>query len=194
MISPWFAKGIVLIAAIVMVVIRSPHGTRSWTVKVVESRKGPLEVFIMIVATIGFVAPVLWIATPWLAFADFALHPVPLLVGTALLAISLWLFHHSHVDLGTNWSVTLELRESHRLVTEGVYRRVRHPMYSALLLYGVGQAVVIPNWAVGPSYLVVMVLLVALRLGPEERLMRDHFKDEYDAYASRAKRLIPGFW
>jgi protein-S-isoprenylcysteine O-methyltransferase Ste14 len=67
-------------------------------------------------------------------------------------------------------------------------------MYSALLLYGVGQAVVIPNWAVGPSYLVVMVLLVALRLGPEERLMRDHFKDEYDAYASRAKRLIPGFW
>ena len=192
--SPWFAKAVVLIAAIVMVVIRSPHGTRSWAVKVVESRKGPLEVFAMTVATIGFFAPILWIATPWLAFADFALHAVPLVIGTVVLAVSLWLFHRSHVDLGTNWSVTLELRESHRLVTEGVYRRVRHPMYSAFLLYAVGQAVVIPNRAVGPLYLVTMVLLVALRLGPEERLMRDHFEGEYDAYASRTKRLVPVVW
>jgi protein-S-isoprenylcysteine O-methyltransferase Ste14 len=190
--SPWFAKAVVLIAAVAMVVIRSPHGTRSWSVKVTESRKGPLEVFLLAVATIAFVAPVLWIATPWFAFADFPLHPAALLIGTALLAVSLWYFHRSHVDLGTNWSVTLELRESHRLVTEGVYRSVRHPMYSALLLYGVGQAIVIPNWLLGPSYLLAMVLLVALRLGPEERLMRDHFKSAYDEYCSRTKRLIPG--
>jgi protein-S-isoprenylcysteine O-methyltransferase Ste14 len=39
-----------------------------------------------------------------------------------------------------------------------------------------------------------MALLVALRLGPEEKLMRDHFKGEYDAYASRSKRLVPGVW
>jgi len=192
--SVWFAKGVVLIAAIAMVVIRSPHGSRSWTIKVAESRKGPLEVFLLTVAWIGFFTPILWIATPWLGFPDFALHPAPLIIGTALLAVSLWFFHRSHVDLGTNWSVTLELRESHRLVTEGVYRRVRHPMYSAFLLYAIGQTIVIPNWAVGPSYLVTMALLVALRLGPEEKLMRDHFKAEYDAYVSRTKRLIPGVW
>jgi protein-S-isoprenylcysteine O-methyltransferase Ste14 len=192
--SVWFAKAIVLIAAIAMVVIRSPHGTRSWQVKVAESRKGPLEVLLLTLAWIGFFLPIVWIATPWFAFADFALHPAPLMVGTALLAAGLWFFHRSHVDLGTNWSVTLELRESHRLVTEGVYRRVRHPMYSAFLLYAIGQAIVIPNWAVGPSYLVTMALLVALRLGPEEKLMRDHFKGEYDAYASRSKRLVPGVW
>ena len=33
-------------------------------------------------------------------------------------------------DLGTNWSITLEVREQHRLISHGVYRRIRHPMYS----------------------------------------------------------------
>ena len=51
--------------------------------------------------------------------------------------IGLWLFYRSHADLGTNWSITLEVREGHRLITQGVYRGVSHPMYSALALYSV---------------------------------------------------------
>jgi protein-S-isoprenylcysteine O-methyltransferase Ste14 len=192
--NPWFAKAVILVAGIVMVVIRSPHGTRSWEVKVVESRKGRLEIFLMTLASIGFIVPILWIVTPWLAFADFPLHPGSLIAGSLILAFGLWLFHRSHVDLGTNWSVTLEIREGHRLVTEGVYRRVRHPMYSAFLLYGIGQAVVVPNWVAGPFYVVAMALLVALRLKPEEELMRNYFEVEYNAYVARTKRLIPGIW
>jgi len=67
-------------------------------------------------------------------------------------------------------------------------------MYLALILYSVGQALVLPNWVAGPSYLVVFVLLVALRLGPEERMMREEFGQEYDAYVARTKRLVPGVW
>jgi protein-S-isoprenylcysteine O-methyltransferase Ste14 len=192
--NPWFAKAVILVAGIVMVVIRSPHGTRSWEVKVVESRKGWSDIFLMTLASIAFFVPIFWIATPWLAFADFPLHPVSLIAGSLILALGLGLFHRSHVDLGTNWSVTLEIREGHRLVTEGVYRRVRHPMYSAFLLYGLGQAVVVPNWVAGPLYLVAMALLVALRLKPEEELMRNRFEGEYTAYVARTKRLIPGIW
>lgn len=58
--------------------------------------------------------------------------------GVVCLAVGLWLFYRSHADLSTNWSVTLELRENHQLITHGVYRSIRHPMYSAFLLYGVG--------------------------------------------------------
>jgi protein-S-isoprenylcysteine O-methyltransferase Ste14 len=192
--NPWFAKAVVLIASILTVLIRAPHGKRSRTVKVAKSRKGRLEVALLTVAWIAFFAPIVWVATPWLAFANFPLYPFPLVVGSLLLAFSLWLFYRSHADLGTNWSITLEIRESHRLVTEGLYRNVRHPMYSALLLYGLGQALVVPNWVAGPSYPAAMVLVFALRLRPEEELMRDQFKDEYEAYASRTKRLIPGVW
>jgi protein-S-isoprenylcysteine O-methyltransferase Ste14 len=67
-------------------------------------------------------------------------------------------------------------------------------MYLALLLYAFGQAAVVPNWVAGPFCAVAIVLLFAFRLKPEEELMRGQFKDEYDAYASRTKRLIPGIW
>jgi protein-S-isoprenylcysteine O-methyltransferase Ste14 len=192
--NPWFAKAVVLIASILTVLIRAPHGKRSRTVKVAKSRKGRLEVALLTGAWMAFFAPIVWVATPWLAFANFPLYPFPLVIGSLLLAFSLWLFYRSHADLGTNWSITLEIRESHRLVTEGLYRNVRHPMYSALLLYGLGQALVVPNWVAGPSYAAAMLLVFALRLRPEEELMRDQFKGEYEAYASRRKRLIPGIW
>jgi protein-S-isoprenylcysteine O-methyltransferase Ste14 len=192
--NPWFAKAVVLIAFIATVSIRAPYGTRSRAVKVVKSRKGTVETFLLTVVWIAFFLPIFWIATSWLAFADFPLYPFPLVVGSLLLAIALWLFHRSHADLGTNWSVTLEIRDSHRLVTTGLYRHVRHPMYATLVLYGLGQMLTVPNWIVGPSYVVAMLLMCALRLGPEETLMRDEFNGEYEAYASRTKRLIPGLW
>jgi protein-S-isoprenylcysteine O-methyltransferase Ste14 len=192
--NPWFAKAMVLIASIVMVLIRAPHGRRSRTVRVAKSRKGPLEIALLAFAWIAFFVPILWIVTPWLGFADFPLYPVPLVVGTVVLAFGLWLFHRSHADLGANWSITLEIRESHHLVTDGVYRHVRHPMYLALLLYGVGQAAVIPNWVAGLPYAVAMVLVFAFRLNPEEELMTEHFNGEYEAYAARTKRLVPGVW
>jgi protein-S-isoprenylcysteine O-methyltransferase Ste14 len=190
-VDPWFAKAVVLAGCVAMVAIRAPHGQRSTKVPVAFRRKGGLETALLTLAWVGFFVPILWVATPWFAFADYPLRPVPFVAGTLVLALGLVLFHRSHADLGTNWSITLEIREGHRLVTEGIYRRVRHPMYLALLLYGLGQALLLPNWLAGPSYLVVMALLAALRVGPEERMMRERFGAEYDAYAARTRRFGP---
>jgi protein-S-isoprenylcysteine O-methyltransferase Ste14 len=192
--SPWLAKSVVLLGSIVMVAIRAPHGQRSRTVKVVKSRRGRLETFLLTLAWIGFFLPLIWITTPVLAFADYALEPVPLVGGTLCIALGLWLFYRSHADLGTNWSITLEVRERHLLVTQGVYRRIRHPMYLALLLYSLGQALVLPNYVAGPSYAVVMLLLFAFRVGPEEKMMLEEFGESYEAYRLRTKRLVPGLW
>lgn len=190
----WWARGAVIAATVAMIAIRAPHGQRSRAVRTERSYKGALETALLTLAWASFVLPIVWVASPWLAFADYPLLPVPFAAGVALFAIGLWLFHRSHADLGTNWSITLEVREGHRLVTGGVYRTVRHPMYLALLLYSAGQALALPNWVAGPSYLAAMLVLVALRLGPEERMMRERFGDEYAGYASRAKRLIPWIW
>ena len=192
--DPWLAKAAILASSIAMVVIRAPHGQRSRGVKVAKSRRGRLEIALLTLAWLGFFIPLLWIATPWLAFADYPLRPVPFAAGLLCLAAGLWLFHRSHADLGTNWSVTLEVREAHQLVTHGIYRRIRHPMYMALFLYSIGQALALPNWVAGPSYLLTFGLLFALRLGPEERMMRDEFGADYDAYAARTSRLVPGIW
>ncbi len=192
--NPWFAKVTVLLASIVMVAIRAPHGQRSRRIPVVKSCKGMLEIVLLTIALVAFFLPLIWVVTPLLASADYPLRPVPFCAGTLCLTLGLWLFRRSHADLGSNWSITLEVREKHRLVTEGLYGRVRHPMYMALLLYSAGQALVLPNYVAGPSYGVAMVLLVALRVGPEERLRLEDFGKDYEDYTSRTKRLVPGVW
>jgi protein-S-isoprenylcysteine O-methyltransferase Ste14 len=192
--NPWCAKAAVLAASVAMVVIRAPHGSRSRKVKTVRSRKGRLEVFLLVVAWLSFFLPLLWVFKPIFRFADYPLHPVPFGLGVLCFVAGLWIFYLSHKHLGEFWSITLEVREKHRLITEGIYRRIRHPMYLALFVYSLGQALALPNWVVGPSYLVGFGLLFALRIRAEEAMMREEFPAEYEAYAARTKRLIPGIW
>lgn len=187
-------KVAVFLGAVAMTAIRAPHGQRSRFVKVVKSGKGGVEQGLLVIAWISFLTPFLWMLSPWLAFADYPLRSAPFVAGVALMIFGLWIFHRSHADLGTNWSVTLEVRETHTLVTGGIYRRIRHPMYLSLLVYSLGQALVVPNWIAGPSYLVAMTLIFAFRLGPEERLMMEQFGDRYAEYRARSKRLVPGLW
>src|SRR5437773_2329145 len=122
--NPWFAKAVVLVASVVMVIVRAPHGQRSRSVKVIKNRKGALEITLLTLAWIGALVPLIWVASPVFAFADYPLHPGPLGAGIVCLALGLWLFYRSHADLGTNWSITLEVREKHQLVTKGIYRQV----------------------------------------------------------------------
>jgi protein-S-isoprenylcysteine O-methyltransferase Ste14 len=191
-----WARAAVIAGCVAMMAIRAPHGRRSRAVKIAKDRRGVLETFLLVVAIGSFFVPLFWALAPRriLTFADYPLEPVPYAAGIVCFALGLRLFRRSHADLGTNWSVTLQTREGHTLVTRGVYERIRHPMYTALLLYSVGQALVLPNWLVGPSYIAAMGLLVAFRIGPEERMMREEFGAQYEEYAARTKRLVPGVW
>jgi len=192
--NPWIAKTLILAASVVMIVIQAPHGRRSRGVKVARNCKGPREVALLTLAWMGFLVPLIWVVSPVFSFAEYSRGPWSFGAGVVCLVVGLWWFHRSHSDLGTYWSVTLELRENHRLITQGVYRYVRHPMYAALFLYSIGQALVLPNWVVGPSNLVAFGILFALRIGAEERMMLETFGEEYAAYMARTKLLVPGIW
>jgi protein-S-isoprenylcysteine O-methyltransferase Ste14 len=194
MMPAWIAKAVVLAATVAMIAIRAPHGQRSRSVKTIKSGKSTRETVVLIGLWIGFFIPLIWIVSPVLSFADYPLHRGPFAAGVVLILVGLWLLHRSHVDLGTKWSVTLEVREQHRLITQGIYRRVRHPMYLALLLHSIGQALVLPNWLAGPSYIVPFTILFSCRVRAEERMMLEQFGDDYAAYMARSKRLIPGLW
>lgn len=192
--NKWFAIGAVLVNLLGQVFLRWPHGNRSQKVKVTEDRKGALEIWLLGAAALGSVLlPVVWLTTDLFASAEYPLRPPMFGVGVLAMLAGLWLFHRSHVDLGRNWSVTLQMREEHRLVTEGVYARVRHPMYTAIFLIALAQALFLPNWIVGPSYLIGFGLLYLLRVGREEQMMLDAFGDEYREYSRRTGRLLPKF-
>jgi len=190
----WIAKAVIVAGMAVMIAIRAPHGRRSRSVTVARSHKTPLETLLLVFAWIGFLVPLIWVVSPAFSFAEYPLRVGPLVAGAPCVAIGLWLLFRSHADLGTNWSVTLELRKEHRLITQGVYRTIRHPMYSALFLYAIGQALVVPNWIAGPANLIAFAILFALRVGAEEKMMTEQFGDEYAVYSARTKRLVPGVW
>lgn len=82
-----------------------------------------------------FVLPVIYVLTGWLDFADYHLPVWAGWLGVVLFALAVWLLWRSHADLEDSWSPRLEIMEGHSLVTQGVFRHIRHPMYAAHWLW-----------------------------------------------------------
>ena len=181
-------------SAIVMMVIRSPHATKNKENKISEQFAVSIErVLLGLVSLGGTVIPMLHLAFGIFSFADYSA-PIWLpVIGAALLLPGLHLFWRSHADLGRNWSVTTEIREDHTLITDGIYARIRHPMYSAIWLIFFAYPFLIQNWIAGTAGLVSFAILYFVRVPIEEGMMRQQFGAAYDDYVGRTGRLWPRF-
>ncbi|WP_437591467.1 methyltransferase family protein [Sorangium sp. So ce1000] len=108
-------------------------------------------------------------------------------VGTLLVVAGLALAVVSIGWLGKSFSIMPEAR---RLITSGPYRLVRHPVYLATLIQATGIILIYPSITAVLIYTVEMALQI-IRMGYEERVLRDTFP-EYDDYARRTSaRLVP---
>jgi protein-S-isoprenylcysteine O-methyltransferase Ste14 len=190
----WLPRVVVLAATVLLLALPAMAHRGSAAVGLSKNRKTSRERALLALVAASLLLGIVGAATPWLGFADYVPRWGGLVAGVVAYALGLALLYKTHRDLGAWWSITLEVKESHALVTHGVYARLRHPMYSALLLYGVGQALSLPNYVAGPAYLGATVLMVAMRLGPEERMLAQAFPAEYPGYVARTKRLVPGVW
>jgi protein-S-isoprenylcysteine O-methyltransferase Ste14 len=174
-------------------VIRYPHQRRSRRTPVASRRERVRDGALLAVSFTGlFIVPVIWVTAGAPRIADYPFQPLLAWLGTAVFAAALYGFYRTHHDLGRSWSVTLEIRQTHQLVTTGVYRHVRHPMYAAFFLWAIAQALLLPNWIAGPAGLAGFGTLFALRVGREERMMEAAFGEAYKDYAARTWRVMPG--
>jgi protein-S-isoprenylcysteine O-methyltransferase Ste14 len=191
----WFGKAAFILGFFAIGHFRDPHAKRNKKIKVLDNRKSKFDIGLIISCAIGgTLLPVIWMIFDIFKFADYPLYPASFLVGVLLLISGLWLFNRSHLDLGTNWSVSLELRENHSLVTHGLYKKIRHPMYASLLLYYIAEPFLITNWIIGPLGFITLAVLYFCRVQSEEKMMLDQFGDQYRAYMKASKRLIPGIY
>jgi protein-S-isoprenylcysteine O-methyltransferase Ste14 len=110
--------------------------------------------------------------------------------GVGLGITSVGLFAWTHVTLGRFWSPCLQLRSDHRLITDGPYARIRHPMYSAILGWMVSLGLVAASW-MPLLFAALAALNFTLRIQPEEKMMLQQFGDEYREYMKRTGRLFP---
>lgn len=95
--------------------------------------------------------------------------------------------------LGKRFSGLVAIQPGHRLVTDGVYGRVRNPSYLGLLVNTLGWVLAFRSLAGVGLTLLLLPPLVA-RIHAEEALLRAQFGDVYDAYCARTWRLIPGVY
>lgn len=172
--------------------IRHVHeGQAKGQAKVVRRVDGLEKGLLALVGVGCLLLPVLYVFTPVLSFADVELSAAAHWAGLGVMLAALWLFRRSHDDLGRNWSISLEVYENHALVTHGVYRRVRHPMYAAIFLFGIAQGLLLDNWLAGWSAVATFVPLYVVRVPREERMMRERFGEAYAAYARGTGRVVP---
>jgi len=173
-------------------VIRYRYARRARRNREIEEQDRSYEILLLTLSFAGYAGiPVLYLATSWLSFGDYPFQPILFLAGIAASAGSLWLFWRSHADLGRNFSIKLVIREQHALVTTGVYRLIRHPMYASALLWSLGQAFLLPNWMTGLAGLLGFCVLYFGRVRREETLMLKTFGDDYREYMMHTRRLVP---
>ncbi len=184
-----------IVFAIGFVVYLVTRGKFAPTVKDNESteRRVGLQEKLLLAAVLAtsLLLPVTYLFTPLLSFADYELPNWVHAFGLASMLGGLWLFWRSHVDLGVNWSPTLEIRKGHEIVRNGVYRRVRHPMYSGIWLFSLGQAFLLNNWLAGWGVVLAFAFMFFLRVPKEEQMMVDHFGHAYEEYMAETGRLFP---
>ncbi len=172
--------------------IRHKYARRSRREKVVRSARGPLETALLLISLSGLgLVPLVYVATGMPRFAAYGFHPALAWLGSLFAIAALGMFHLTHSALGRNWSVSLDVRENHKLVTEGIYRRVRHPMYSAFWLWAIAQAFLLPNWVAGFAGLAGFGILFFGRVAREERMMLQTFGGSYREYMARTGRVFP---
>jgi protein-S-isoprenylcysteine O-methyltransferase Ste14 len=110
-------------------------------------------------------------------------------VGVVLFLAGLGLAVWARVHLGRNWGMPMTRKDEPELVTSGPYGRVRHPIYSGLLLAMLGTAL-----ATTLYWLIAFVTLGAYFLFSarvEERMLEGEFPEAYPGYRAHTKMLIP---
>jgi protein-S-isoprenylcysteine O-methyltransferase Ste14 len=154
---------------------RSPERAWLWTLV-------PLMVVFAIVRRAAGLRQILWPQTAVVGtLAD--------LLTIAGLVVALW----ARATLGRNWSGRVVFKEDHELIQRGPYAHVRHPIYSGILLMGLGTAIASARLS-GFLLLAATTAALAIKWRTEERLMTRHFPEAYPEYRRRVKALIPGVW
>jgi protein-S-isoprenylcysteine O-methyltransferase Ste14 len=183
-----------LVGLVVGSVIRKFYTAKSRGVKTTKNCSSVLDIILVLIAGVGMVVPLLYLLTPWLDFANYFLPRWSGWLGTVIFAGAIFMLWRSHTDLGLNWTARLKITGQHLLIMSGVYRRIRHPMYTAHLLWAIAQGLLLSNWLVGWAFLVFLVPLYIVRIPKEEKMMLEHFGEEYQEYMKQTGRLIPRMW
>ena len=162
--------------------LKKDDATREGRFKIILN----VATFVLLAAAVGFYAADATVLRPFLAPFPQWLRWLGVGLGTLGVAGLIGV----HRALGKYWSPYLRLQDDHRLVTDGPYRWVRHPMYSVLIGLMIALGLISANWLIILLCAFRIAVLYA-RIGNEEAMMISRFGDQYRAYMRTTGRLVP---
>jgi len=111
--------------------------------------------------------------------------------GAVLVLVATVVMVLAQLDLGASWRIGIEEAARPGLVTDGLYRFSRNPIYVCMLAALVGFALLLPNWL---SLVLVVggVAGVRQQVGEEEVYLTRSYGEAYRSYARRVGRFLPG--
>jgi protein-S-isoprenylcysteine O-methyltransferase Ste14 len=149
------------------------------------------EKFFFLLFALAYILLPLYFITHWIDFAHVAMPIWLRWTGVAATCAGIGLFGWTHQVLGKNWTAIPALSENHELVTSGPYRYIRHPMYTTFFIVGFGFLFLSANWLIGVIYIGTLLLMYAVRISAEEKMMLDRFGEAYRQYMKTTGRLLP---
>jgi protein-S-isoprenylcysteine O-methyltransferase Ste14 len=116
------------------------------------------------------------------------LHAVGVVLAVAGAGTTVW----AQLDMGDSWRIGVDPNETTDLVTGGVYRAVRNPIFTAMVAATIGLALMVPSWiSIAAVGVLVAALEVQVRIVEEPYLATVH-GDTYASYRRSAGRFLPG--
>ena len=177
---------------VIATVIRTYYGLQFKREAIERSEKESPVVYVgMALWAVALILPFVTIFTNGLAVANYEIPIALRWFGAFIFGGGLWVLWRSHVALARNFSPSLFIRHNHLLVTHGIYRKIRHPMYLSFYMWAAGQALLIENWLAGPIGLIAFVMIYQFRVGREELQLLNKFGAEYEEYQIKTGRLLP---
>ena len=125
------------------------------------------------------------------AFRSHGVHTDPWreALGLVLFGLGLAFAIWGRVHIGRNWGTPMTQKAEPELVTSGPYRLVRHPIYSGILVAGIGTAAAL-SWAWLTAVALAGIYFI-YSATVEERYLAEQFPDSYPAYRRSTKMLVP---
>ena len=180
------------VALVAEIIIRAPIDRMRRQQKMSERRVTNQEQILLGLLSLGgFFIPLIYALTHWFDFANYTLPLWARWLGVLLAAGAVFIFWRAHIDLGVNWSPSLEIREKHELIIRGIYGVIRHPMYASQWLLVIAQPLLLTNWIAGFANFLVFIPFYLLRVKAEEQLMQETFGDQYRSYMQRVGGVLP---
>lgn len=184
-------KILYLVSFLVFLIIRKYYTAKYRKVEIVKNKKKAIDIVLLSFSGMGMVIPLVYVFSPVFDFANYNRPFWLTIIGVMVLVVANILLWFSHHNLRSNWTPTLAIKKEHKLVDNGVYRFIRHPMYAAHIYWALGQIAILPNWIAGFSFIIFAVLILILRIKDEENMMVEQFGDEYMDYMKHTGIIFP---